>query len=330
MDELDLEARALAWSRYWRSGTRHSCPGSFAEHYGAATQAFWRQCFARTVAEDRTLELGCGNGSLIRFLAEVGEPWPTHIDAVDLADLNRDWIAELPATMQERVSLHSRTAATRVPVGDGTVNRVFSQFALEYFASEACWNELARVFAPRAELAAVLHHRESHLCALARAESQDSLWLLADDGPLDRAIEMLPWLAMSADIQDRLRRDADPRAANARQRFNASFSRVRERIAAAQFPDLLRDTAERVMHVLKAASKIGEQSALQALQALRHDLKDNRLRVAELVECALDREAIEIWIGRLRQLEFTKFEVAEIVEQGYLFGWSLVASRDVN
>lgn len=327
MDESDLEARSLAWSRYWRSGTRHSCPGSFADHYGDATQAFWRERFAQLAQDDRVLELGCGNGSLIRWLAQVSPRWPAHYEAVDLAQLDEHWLLQLPSDLRARVKLHARTSATRLPLDAASVNEVFSQYALEYFADEACWSEMARVLAPRATLAAIVHHRGSHLCRLAQAETTDSDWLLADDGALDRAAAMLPWLAMSATPDDMARRNADPAAAEARQRFNAAFAQLSERIAGSPFPDLLGEAAERTMRILEAVPTGGETHAREALQQLRAEIADNHLRVAELVGCALDRAGIEAWAQRLRQMAFTSVEIGEIVEQGYLFGWSLVARR---
>lgn len=321
------EARALAWSRYWKSGARHSCVGSFADHYGEATRRFWLECFAHLIDADRVLELGCGNGSLIRWLAEAGVRWPASVDAVDLAELNANWLARLPSALGSRVRLHPRTPATQLPLPDASVTQVWSQDALEYFADGACWQSLARVCAPRARLAAIVHHRGSHLCRLAQAERDDGDWLLAPDGPLDRASALLPWLAVT-DAEGRARRDADQRAAAARERFNTSFAAVGERIAAAAFPDLLRDAAERAMRVLQAAPAIGETAARKALEALRADLADNRLRVAELATCALDRSGIEDWAQQLQQMGFASVAIGEIVERNYLFGWSLVASRD--
>lgn len=322
-----IDVRATAWTRYWRSGARHSCAGSFTNHYGEATRAFWRERFAGIADDDRVLELGCGNGSLLQWFAEAGARWPQAIDAVDLAELDRAWLLRLPPALRSRVRLHSRTTATQLPLADASVNQVWSQYALEYFADDALWRSLARVLAPQAALSAIVHHRDSRLCRLSEAESADSRWLLGGDGPLDRAAQMLPWLAMSADADSRAQRDADPRAAAARQRFNASYAVVAERIAASAFPDLLRDAAERVMQILRAAPAIGVLAAEQALSALRAELSDNHLRVAELVNCALDRAGIEGWAQRLRAAGFTAIETGEVIEQGHLFGWSFVASR---
>lgn len=327
MEESDLKARALAWSRYWRSGIRHSCPGSFAEHYGEATQAFWRGCFADVTDGDQTLELGCGNGSLIRWFAQAAARWPARYEAVDLAELDRHWLSQLPPELRERVRLHPQTSAMRLPLDAAIVNQVFSQYALEYFATDDCWSEISRVLASRATLAAIVHHRGSHPCRLAQAEASDSDWLLADGGPLDRAMAMLPWLAMSADPRDRIRRGADPRATEARQQFNTAFAQVSERMAASPVPDLLGDAAERTMRILEAVAIGGETEARAALQQLRAEIADNRLRVAELVDCALDRAGIDAWARRLSGMGFTSVAIGEIVEQGYLFGWSLVARR---
>jgi SAM-dependent methyltransferase len=322
------DTRAQAWSRYWVSGVRHSCPGSFGDHYGPATQAFWQAQFRALGQSDRVLELGCGNGSLIRYFAEVGGTLPAAIEAVDLAELDERWLAQLPKAVCSRVRLHPRTSAASVSLAESAITQVWSQYALEYFVDEACWQSLARMLAPRALIATVTHHRNSHLYRVAQVEMADSALLLAHDGPLDRAAEMLPWLVLSADARGRERRDADPRATEARRRFNAIFAAVGERIATSPFPDLLRDAAERVMRILHAAPASGEAVARKALEALRADLSDNRLRVTELEACALDHHAIEAWAQRLRRMGFTAVEIGEVVEQGYLLGWSLAARRD--
>ncbi len=326
-DSQDGDARARAWSRYWGRGVRHSCPGSFHDHYGAATQAFWRERFSQLNAEDRALELGCGNGSLIRYLDRACPVWPASIDAVDLAELDSQWLGQIAPALRDRVRLHPRTPAATLPLADASVTQVFSQYALEYFAGESCWRELARVMAPHATLALIAHHRESHLAHLAESESVDAQWLLAPGGPVDRAEALLPWLAMSADPAARAQRAADPRAAAARQAFNAVYAELDARIAAAAFPDLLRETADGVMRILQAAAGRGAAPSIDALRVLRAELEDNRLRVAELVACALDREGIERWQRQLQQIGCTQIEVGEISEQNHLFGWSLVARR---
>jgi SAM-dependent methyltransferase len=326
-NEQAAQTRARAWSRYWRSGARHSCPNAFVDHYGTATQAFWRERFGSLSPNDHVLELGCGNGSLIRFLSGACATMPASITGVDLAELDPEWLAQLPEPARSRTRICMRTSAHALPLTDASTTLVCSQYALEYFASEDCWRELDRIMRDGAALAAVVHHRDSHLCRVAQAELADSDLLLARDGPLDRAEVVLPWMALPTDSTERGRRDTDPLAVAARQRFNESFRGLGERIAGAEFPDLLLEAAYRVKRILQAATSRGGAAAQQSLALLRADLSDNRLRVAELVDCALDRHGMDLWTQRLRRLNFNRIEVGEIVEQGHLFGWSLFAER---
>jgi hypothetical protein len=124
---------------------------------------------------------------------------------------------------------------------------------------------------------------------------------------------------------EQLRQDPDAEAA--RREFNAAFAALAERAERVGFGDILHDVAERTMRLLSEAAAIGEGAARAALAELRADLVDNRLRVAELVAHALDRDAVQDWVERLRALGFARLLPGDIVEQGYMFGWSLSGLR---
>ncbi|SFF68693.1 Methyltransferase domain-containing protein [Fontimonas thermophila] len=324
---VELISRARAWTRYWQSGARHACAGSFQGHYGEATRAFWRAQFARVGVGDRVLELGCGNGSLIQWWVQCGAPWPDAINAVDLADLDLHWLAQLPAELRARVHVHARTSAQALPLADASVTHIYSQYALEYFANERCWQELFRVMAPRVTVAAVVHHRDGYLCRLAREEVLHCDWLLSEQGVLAQAAALLPWWIAAADPLVRQRIIGHAKAEQARAEFNKAMAQLNERCARTQFPDLLRDTAERIMAILQAAPTLGGTTAQCALDALRADLADNRLRVAELVDAALDAGGLVAWQQHFLTAGFSVFDVSELIERDHLFGWTIVASR---
>lgn len=322
--ESHLGSRAEAWTRYWATGARHSCTGSFDDHYGAATQAFWTGQFRRMGANDRVLELGCGNGSLIRLLDRTGpEVWPAIIDAVDLAQLDSRWLQSLDALLRGRVRLHTGVSAATLPIPDGVVTRVFSQFALEYFASEVVWKEIERIVAPNAEIALIVHHRDSRPFDVASAEQAHCDWLLQPGGALEQAERILPFVAEKAapDQSERGRQ-----AETARGQFNAVFAALGKRAANLAFGDVLHETALCVMQILSSASS-REQEAREALRELRRKVEDNRLRVAELVDHALDGDAAALWVEQLHRSGFAEVELGELVESGYLFGWRLHARR---
>ncbi len=318
----DASTRAQAWSQYWASGARHSCTGSFEGHYGSATRAFWHAQFHALEANDRVLELGCGNGSLIRLLNDAGhESWPARIDGVDLARLDAGWLDLLQPDLRIRVRVHPNTSAAALPVADGEINWLFSQFALEYFASEPVWRELARVAAPSAMIAVIMHHRGSHLFRLAQVEHAHCDWLLAPGGPLDHARRMLPLLAGGSEARQGVN------AQRIRAEFNSVFAAVGRRAAELGFGDVLHETAETVMRILSGAATRGEPQSAVALHELTRSVEGNRLRVAELTTHALDSDDVEEWMQRLRTIGFARIEIGEVVEQGYLIGWRLCARR---
>jgi len=328
MPSTDTTARASSWSRYWASGVRHSCTATFDGHYGDAIAAFWGARLQEMAADDVVLEVGCGNGSLIRFMQDVSLPaLPAEIHAVDLAQVDSSWLEQLRPELRERVVLHAGAEVSSVPLQAGEVTRVFSQYALEYFATEHVWSALEEMLAPNACLAAIIHHKDSRLSQVSSAESQHFDWLLQADGPLDCAQRILPLLAAVGTPNSQEKIGTDPAAERKRADFNRIYRALDARAQASSFGDVLHDVAQQVMRVLKESSTVGEAVASDALADLRRRVVDNRLRVAELVQCALDRSGVEAWVARLREAGFEHFDLNEVNEQGYLFGWSLVARR---
>ncbi|MEW6169542.1 MAG: class I SAM-dependent methyltransferase [Pseudomonadota bacterium] len=313
--------RARAWGRYWATGVRHSCPGSFTDHYGESTRAFWREQFDRLKATDTVLELGCGNGSLIRLLGSTQRTAPLRVHAVDLAQIDRKWLEDLGEDLRSRIELHPNTSAAAMPIADAAITRVYSQFALEYFVSQEVWSELDRVMAPGVQIAVIAHRRGSRPWTVARAEHAHCDWLLQPGGALDQAQRILPLLAA---VRTGQRAAAATEAERAR--FNATFAALAERAARLGFGDILHETAEAVMRILGGAPADVEAAA-RLLADLRRRIEDNRLRVAELVEHALDERAAADWAQRLRQSRFSDVELGELSESGYLFGWRLWARR---
>lgn len=320
-----------AWSRYWATGARHSCPTSFADHYGCATQHFWIEQFGQMGAQDHVLELGCGNGSLIRFMASQDICLPRRMDAIDASVLDTVWQQSLPEAWQSRLTVWPAVDARRLPLADGSVNHVYSQYALEYIAREdgapSIWTELARVAAPQARLALIVHHRQSHLTQVAAAEREHCDWMLRENGVFALAQQALPLFTLAATPAGRQRLVTDAGAQMLRAQLNMQLDALSARAAALPHAEVLDESARALMRVLHLAGAAPEP-ARQALQNLRQRLEDNRLRVAELVDAAVDTVVLDEWRHRLRDVGFMRMNAMEIHEQNLLFGWGIEASRE--
>ncbi len=326
-DTAPTAARVGAWTRYWATGARHACAGSFTGHYGDATAEFWQQRFRGLKATDKLLELGCGNGSLIQFLAEVAPPQlPQSIAAVDAAQIEQSWVATLPPGFQQRLALYPSTPAEALPFAEHTVTHLCSQYAMEYFAKEALWQELQRVLSPQACISAICHHADSLLSEVARAESAHCDWLLARDGVLDRAQTLLP-IFFDLAIYGPEHLNQNPQAKVRREEFNQVLMALEERARSHRYGEILHDVAQQVMQVLNMASVAGNRDkAVDAFSSLQTGVQDSRLRASELLASALTTDDVEVWTQQLHLIGLQDVAFAELYENSHLFGWKLIGS----
>ncbi|MCG6118078.1 MAG: methyltransferase domain-containing protein [Aquimonas sp.] len=318
------ETRSAAWNSYWASGVLHSCAGSFAGNYDQGLSAFWRAAFAELHSEARVLDIGCGNGPLELLMVEaLGPDQLPWVDAVDLAQPVPPFLATLPEKVRERLRFHGGVAAEQLPFKAECFDLVISQYGIEYSELEHSLAEAKRVLNPAGGFALVLHHAQSLPVRRGREELAHLDWLLSARSLLDRAEALVPWLAQLSRPGGRERLQASAEAAADRESYNESVRALAERAAVLPTPDLLHEAQSAVASALSEAAMRGLDPGLGALQALRSELELARLRQRELVDCALDAEAVAGMVKALVGPGSRAHELAEVRIQGELFGWTL-------
>lgn len=321
----DQAARRASWSRYWSEGALHSCAGSFAGNYDGEIGGFWRSVFAPLGRNDRVLDIATGNAPLPQLLLDARYSDPTslpQIDAVDLAEVNPAWLAQRIPPVRERVRVQGGIAAEALPFADHCFDLIVSQYGLEYSDLSRSAAEVVRVRKPGGRIALVLHHHQSLPVRLGRAEVEHIDWLLAG-GLVDRARRLIPYLARLATPAGMASVQRDPEATRARTRFNDSMRALEQRAHTEGAPDLLLEMQAAVGQVLGAAAQVGERVARERLQFLADGLSQARLRQAELVTHALDREGVQRLAASLQPASTVAVEIAELRIRDELFGWSL-------
>lgn len=310
-----------SWSRYWAAGHAHSCPTSFSGFYGPQLQAFWqRQCRALQ-ASDVVVDLGCGNGALLRFLAgQFAEGQSPRLCGVDAASLRLDWLAQVAPAVRERLAVHERTPFRALPFETGAVSFAASQFGIEYANTDETWAELFRVLRPRAGVAFVLHKQGSHLDAVAADELLLGRAALAEEGIFSAAQAVGPYLARPA-----LR--SAPDADAARQRFNAGCDALVAMSQLVKNGDYAHDMLEAIAKVLAEAARSGA-AAEPRLQALRGGVEDHLQRIAALRSSALDETDLQAARLRLMDAGFALADSATVSEQGFEMGWVIEGRRE--
>lgn len=320
------DAAAAAWSHYWTAGHEHSCPTSFDGFYGPQLQAFWRRQAAALGPDDVALDLGCGNGALLRFLLSQFPPEraPALI-GVDAAELRPGWLV---GPIARRVTLHSGTRFEALPLADASVSLAASLFGIEYGDIGAAWSELQRVLRPRSRVAFVLHKKGSHLHAVAADDIVVGRAALAPGGVVALARQLVPYLGQAATEAGRtaLRSNRDAEAARAQ--FNAATAALVDLSRLLKHGHYAHDILGAVTRVLAGAGPGLGALIEQRLEGLRGGVEDHLARITALRSSALDQAGVNGLRERLQQAGFSPAAPATITEKEHEMGWVLEAERE--
>lgn len=313
------------WSAYWSAGHEHSCPSSFQGFYGPQLQAFWRRQVEGLTPDDVVLDMGCGNGGLLRFLSGLfaAERRP-QFHGVDLAELRPDWLAGPEGA---GVTIHARTPMDRLPLPSASVSLAASLFGIEYANGDETWREVLRTLRPRARVALILHKRGSRVDRVAADDLAVGMAALAAGGIFDRARQMLPYLARAHGPggAEALRHNASAEAA--RRAFNASTDGLVGLAELLRHGDYAHEILDALTRVLGETQAETVGAVDRQISAQRVGIERHLQRLAAMRASALDDAGIAAMHERLRAAGFTLAPPATLAEEGHEMGWLIEGSR---
>lgn len=323
---LNPGLRERAWSSYWATGALQSCPDPAAADYGPVTSRFWLAFLAGLGSDSRLLELGCGNGALVKLAMERGpQAGDWRIDAIDLARL-QPWMDFGPAA-QARVRFHGETSMESLPFENQSFSHVASHYAIEYAEQERAWSEVFRVCRPGASIALILHYRDSLPFDIAGMELGHVQWVLESNGLFDTVLELAPYAAMAATSLGLERLKSDTTAMELRQRYNRLQQELGDRAKASAYPQVLDAAAAAAGEVLQRAKTRGRDEAEALLGTVKEGFEDASFRYAELQQHALDDTALERLTARLAAHGFALRHSEALREHAAVVGWAVHAVR---
>ncbi len=148
-----------AWTAFWQEPTAGEQCLRGAADITQIVRTQW-SAFAATLPVDaRVLDIGCGAGAAARALVSV---------RCDLRVTGID-IAQVPQAAAAQIDIVSGTAIESLSFGNASFAAAISQFGFEYSERSEAARELARVLAPGARFAFLVHHAGSSIVATNRA-----------------------------------------------------------------------------------------------------------------------------------------------------------------
>ena len=148
-----------AWTAFWQDPASGQQCIRGAPDVTHALRAHWSSFAASLSPGARVLDLGCGAGAAAGAL--VAARRDLRVTGVDFA--------MVPAASDARITLVSDTAMEQLPFEDGSFDAAVSQFGFEYGRTHKTARQLARVLAPGAPFAFIVHHAGSSVVAANRA-----------------------------------------------------------------------------------------------------------------------------------------------------------------
>lgn len=322
MEKTVEEVRREAWSDYWGSGALHSCVTSYQDNYTGAIAEFWKRSVKGLHAGSRVLDLATGNGALPLLLSK----WTSgiRVDAVDLAELAPG--SNRPAPTLD-ITFHAGVAMEQLPFADATFDMVVSQFGIEYARWPEAVVEATRVGTSPGRVAFLLHHADSVLVKVGRAELHAQEILLQEGGLFDVARDVMPLIAMVRRHAPDVRDEATALATKAR--YNDAMTRVSLAIRDSIAPDLLVETRAWIHGLLAGITREGADRELEVLDARRRALVFGAVRTSALVDHALDSEGIQRLLDFLRVARpLHQVSCEPIVQREGILGWGVTVRPD--
>lgn len=295
-----------AWDRFWTRDQKVAGGGCLPSGRNLVDQVqreCWRD-FARDLPSGgRVLDLGTGDGRVMRWLAEGRS---------DLKLLGVDQAPSVPAPPKHARSRGGVDIAA-LPFGDASFDAATSQFGFEYADTAAAAAELARVLRPGGRFRLILHHADGPIVAHNAARLEGLIWAARDSGLIDRARALAASRRVAPLPTPQSFADA---VGEARSRFGTQSGA--EELALAIYQTLERGRAAPVAE------------AIGALDTLKQLADDEEARIRSLIAAASDRPAIALIVDQLTNAGTTVSEPREIGEPGRPspFAWLLDGSRD--
>jgi SAM-dependent methyltransferase len=191
-----------AWTRYWQDGHEASCGPVASDRLSGDLWDSWRAIFLACPAGGRVLELGCGNGALLRRALETTDQdgLGLELTGIDLAEIQ-------PYEGTGRIELRGGVAMEQLPFADAGFDIVFSQYAFEYSDWQRSIAEMIRVLRPGGKFGLLMHSAASRIVERSARQCAALEHLLASGLPvlLDQAMIAL---AAAAQEQTASRLDA--------------------------------------------------------------------------------------------------------------------------
>ncbi|MFT6909421.1 MAG: ubiquinone/menaquinone biosynthesis C-methylase UbiE [Oleiphilaceae bacterium] len=257
------------WSQYWQQGYLTSFGQDIQGNYTGELKACWEQFFASLTPNSQILDVGTGNGAIIKLGLNPERKTDFIFHGVDSAKLavSKDLLDNPNIQFYPEVNVES------LPFKDHQYQAVVSQFALEYIKLEPAIAQLSRVLCKQGQFQFVIHDISSIIVMPNVNILMSAQRLAAPDGCFTLLKMLLNKLAKKDDAE----------AGKIRTQLNEKMGREMtddsQSLSATNFPQLIKAVF---------AKGVSEEQRQKYIEFFAQELIGQTERLTDLAEAALD------------------------------------------
>ena len=317
--------RRQAWDRFWSYDRLSSFgTGQGAGNYGEAIAAGWHAFFASLPKGARVLDIATGNGAIALLAVEAGDE--LQVTGADLARVEPAAFVSRGKDKLERIRFLANTPAEDLPLDDGGVDAVTSQYGIEYSDLERSLPEAVRVLAPGGRLRFATHAAEGSVAADTRRAIADADLLLDEVGLVGQARDCIT--AILGVERGQARSPFAQTEAQAKYRaFREGLQAVANRVQAAADPAMLTSVHRALTDLFQERQSHDDATLQSKLADLQTEVEAHRERERALLAAALTADQVAALAERLTKLGLADVTQSEQRDAGDLIGHVIEARR---
>lgn len=311
-----------AWSNYWSKGFLTTFADEGAS-YSGKVKIFWQEVFSSLVSRTKLVDLGAGNGALLKIAEAICSENEIQIDmvAVDSANIIESDFYKL----HPDIKLLSNTLIEKTEIDSHSVDVCISHFGFEYAPRNAAVNELQRVLKPGGSFYAILHHAESRISLQSKSIIEQIK--LCERSKLVETVE-----ALLSRLQKLKESNCDPKIDNKASELREYFNRMAERLI--QYGNRLPDNTHIEYFISELTNLFGSKvknmtflEKINIVSELKLESESYLIRSLSMIQSSLTSEDMKKFSSLLNDNGISIKNVEELYQGESLFGWCLIASK---
>lgn len=318
----DGTKKRSAWTNFWEQNFLTTFADNGASYNGEVLE-FWNNAFELLDVDSFLVDLGSGNGALLKLAKEFFLNKKTCPDmvAVDSADISNSKFYQ----MNPDIELLGKTSIEDTGIESFSVGLCVSHFGFEYSLIESSVKELARILKPKGHFCAIIHNSNSTISNDSKSMVEQIKLCqrskLAETG--DQLIIRLNKLKnMNVDPAK------DKKANELRQYFNGMSSRLiqyGDNFSDSSHIDYFLNELGRIFGV--EAKKMTIEEKKSVLRKILHDSENYLIRSESMLDAAMSYDDFNNFLDLLNKENIKIQSKSEFINNGLIYGWAVTARK---